>query len=100
MIIGWVFFASDNLTSAINYIKAMLGGASFINQGFLYDIRSNFVYLIIGIISALPFGKELYARIPDKAKYAITVVLSVLSFYICTAYLLDSSYNPFLYFRF
>ena len=39
-------------------------------------------------------------RDKEKARIILTVILSVLCLYISTAYLLDSTYNPFLYFRF
>lgn len=100
VVIGWVLFSLENLGNVMHYLSAMFGNASLINNSFLYLLRSNIVFLIIGFICSLPLGKELYARIPEKIRYVVTVILSVASVYICTAYLLDSTYNPFLYFRF
>lgn len=100
VMIGWVLFASEHLKGVISYLSVMFGNAPLVNSSFLYLIRSNFVFLIIGIIASLPVGKELYAKLPKKSKTVLMLLLSIVSIYICTAYLLDSTYNPFLYFRF
>lgn len=100
VMVGWVLFASEHLKGVISYLSVMFGNAPFVNSSFLYLLRSNFAFLIIGIIASFPVGKELYARLPEKLKTVLMLLLSIVSIYICTAYLLDSTYNPFLYFRF
>ena len=45
-------------------------------------------------------GQRLWAKLPRRAEALFTPVLMGLSLVVCTAYLVDGSYNPFLYFRF
>ena len=100
VIIGWVLFASDNLKGIFKYLDIMFGNAKLINNSFLYLLRSNILYIIAGILCSLPIWKELYNKMPEKIRIISTVILSLLCVYVSTAYLLDSTYNPFLYFRF
>ena len=47
-----------------------------------------------------PLGGRLWARLPEKAGRVLTPVLMLAALVLSTAYLVDGSYNPFLYFRF
>ena len=42
----------------------------------------------------------MFRKLPEKAKQAAAVVLTLAGLLVCTAYLVDGTYNPFLYFRF
>ncbi len=100
VLIGWVLFACENLSDAIIYLKSLIGinTTGLIDGTFLYNLTSNWVVLVIGILCSIPaFTKkaEFYFKNP-RAKMVLIIVL----FIICTAYLTDATYNPFLYFRF
>ncbi|MBE7017065.1 MAG: MBOAT family protein [Ruminococcaceae bacterium] len=99
---GWVLFDLPSLSAAGSYYASMFGFAQggFINASDIYYLKNFALILIITIIAALPLGKKLYHALPNKAKSIITPILIVLSLVISTAYLVDASYNPFLYFRF
>ena len=99
---GWVLFDLPSLSAAGSYYASMFGFAQggFINASDIFYLKNFGLILIITIIAALPLGKNLYHKIPDKAKSIVTPILIVLSLVISTAYLVDASYNPFLYFRF
>ena len=56
--------------------------------------------LVILVFAALPVGRKLYLRLPEKVQSVATPVLVLVSLVLCTASLVDASYNPFLYFRF
>jgi alginate O-acetyltransferase complex protein AlgI len=56
--------------------------------------------LAILVFASLPVGKRLFLRLPEKARAVLVPVLILLVLLISTAYLVDSTYNPFLYFRF
>ncbi len=101
VLIGWVLFASPTLTDACLYIKAMFGGngTGFFDGAFLYNISSYKVLLLAGVVAMLPYPKKLWDKF-CKDRIVLTQVLVILVLFICTAYLIDSSYNPFLYFRF
>lgn len=112
--ISWAIFAFDNMAQGVQYIKAMFGltGAGFVSTETLYLLLSYAVMLVVLILAATPYPKMLAAKLMDKleglkAQKAGRVVSAVLQcvfvaavFIISTAYLVDATYNPFLYFRF
>lgn len=100
VMIGWVFFAIESLPSCINYLSAMFGGVKFVSSDTIYYLKSYLPTLIVLIAAATPLGKKIFCKIPDKIKYISTPVLELFVLVLSTAYLVASTYNPFLYFRF
>lgn len=104
--LGWVIFEMDSLPGAAAYYKAMFGinGAGLLNRQTLY-ILTNFaiLFLILGI-GATPLPKKAADRLAGAERGSIHTVLScgyfALILILSAAYLVDASYNPFLYFRF
>ncbi len=101
VLIGWVLFASSNMSGAVSYISAMFGGngAGFIDDSFIYNISSYKVLLIVSLIAMMPWPKKIWDK-HVKGKMIYTLIGIAIVMIICVAYLVDSSYNPFLYFRF
>ncbi|WP_337400374.1 MBOAT family O-acyltransferase [Congzhengia sp.] len=101
VLIGWVLFASDSLTESIGYLKVMFGfsGAGAVSPMFFYDVLSNMVLLVIAAAASLPFGAKIGRRFVQKSPAAAVIPVAV-ALILCTAYLVDAGYNPFLYFRF
>ncbi len=101
VLVGWVFFASSDMSSALDYLKVMLGiGANnAVDGAFMYNLRSYGVLLIAGIIAMLPYPKKLWEKYSGK-KNVPALIAVIIALIVCTAYLVSSSYNPFLYFRF
>ncbi len=107
IIISFVIFDASSMGQAFSYIGAMFGagGYSFISAEFLYYLRSYGVVLLIAIIGATPLPKKLWERVSTSRvgqnimTFAEPITLAALLI-VCTAYLVDGSYNPFLYFRF
>ncbi|GAB6989927.1 MBOAT family O-acyltransferase [Paenibacillus pini] len=99
ILIGWVIFAFDKLPQVQGYLKAMFGlnGVPLWNDNTLYFAYTNVILIIVLVIASMPIKKvdTLVSRstIWNLAWCAILFVLSV-------AYLVDASFNPFLYFRF
>ena len=62
--------------------------------------RSYLAVLLVGIVAATPALKNLYGRIPMSVRRVTTPILVALALVASTAYLVDATYNPFLYFRF
>ena len=58
------------------------------------------VLFIVLILASTTLGRDGWQRLPKRAQQVLTPVLMVLSLVLSTAYLVDGSYNPFLYFRF
>lgn len=99
---GWVLFQLDSLTQVGAYYKAMFGGAEggLWRSSDLYYLSGFAVMLVIGIVACTPLGKKLYDKLPEKAAVWVAPVLIALVLIVGTAYLVDATYNPFLYFRF
>jgi len=115
--VGWVFFRSDTLSGAIDFLAAMFGMAK--GEGMKYTIamymnNELLLVLTVGILGSLPLktlASEYYKRLPPTFRWtdqplfhyglntftaiAITAVFlgSVMS-------LASGTYNPFIYFRF
>lgn len=100
--ISWALFAFDDLAQGIEYIKNMLfvGGVPLINDQLLYNLRNYGVLLIILTVACTPLFKKAYDKLSQQKKSIIVPVLCFVGLVISTAYLVDASYNPFLYFRF
>ena len=99
---GWVIFQQTSVSQILVFFRAMygFGAGGFIQSADLYYLSNYAVLLVVAIIASLPVGKKLYVRIPEKVRGILSPVLVLLVLVISTAYLVDSSYNPFLYFRF
>lgn len=104
VVFGWVLFDTDTLGSAWRFIKAMFGGNGvFMDSMARYMLFTNIVIFIICIFASTDrFDKWVRSlRIKREELVAYTTVAAVaVVLLICIAYLVDSTYNPFLYFRF
>ncbi len=103
VIFGWVLFASENLAYALSYFKTMFGfsQAGLCDSRFFYSLSSYVLVLVLAIAGCLPYPKRLFESAKKNRRFKIAVpYILALGFVICTAYLVDSTFNPFLYFRF
>lgn len=107
VIISFVIFDAESIKGAAVQIAAMFGFGAMplLSPETMYYLKSFIVILIIAAISATPLPKKLYHAAYGKRLSAIAVsiaepvvLLALLA--LCTAYLIDGSFNPFLYFRF
>lgn len=94
LLIGWCIFAIDNIELLFLYLKKMLTFSYSIE--WIYYIKNYFIILLICILCSTPLILEIYKKLNENIKVIIMFILFVLSI----AYLVDSTYNPFLYFRF
>jgi len=105
VVFGFVLFDAATLSGAWDCIRGMLGlgGLPIASAEGLYLLKSNALLLILAALGATPLpkriAKALEARCPKAAALLRPAALCALLL-ICTAYLVDGSYNPFLYFRF
>lgn len=105
VIVGFVIFSSTDLKVAFGNILGMfgVGAVSIINHDTLYYLLNYLPIFILGIIFSTPIIKNIVIRIKDKAPVIINilepVILGILLI-ICVSFLVDGSFNPFLYFRF
>ena len=90
---------------AMRYIGGMFGFGSVpvSSAEWLYYLRSYAVVIILAIIGATPLPKKIFARLSEKNEKLVNIaepILLVGLMIVMTAYLVDGSFNPFLYFRF
>ena len=85
----------------------MFGGAGWpaVTTETLYYAQSYGVILLLGVMGATPLCKNLYSKLSQsRSGAAILCVLEPVTvtalLVLCTAFLVDGSFNPFLYFRF
>lgn len=105
--ISFVIFKADGLNESIENLKGMLGilNIPFSNNETVYYFRSYAFVLIIAAIGATPLVKRIIERLKNhkEARKIINMVepvMLILLLLLVTAYLVDGSFNPFLYFRF
>ena len=96
ILVGWVLFAVIDLNQIINFFKKMF----IFNAGneWIYYLRNYIITYTIAIIFSTSFLKKIYNKFV-KSNIVDTIILITI-FLLSIAYLVDSSYNPFLYFRF
>ena len=109
VLISWVFFSIENTTGIKQYLLAMFGanGGGLYNREALFWGLENVVLFVIALVAATPLFSRLTARlgkastgygialyrILEKLVPAVLLIASI-------AYIVDATYNPFLYFRF
>ncbi len=103
--ISFMIFSASNLEQAIALVSGMFGGGGipFISQDTIYNLKNFGFVILIAIIGSTPLLKKIRERLISKNfKYVevIDTVIIISLLLICTAYLADGSFNPFLYFRF
>lgn len=107
VMILFIIFSSDNMPVALTNIKGLFGmnGEAFVNDYTLHYLKSYLPVLIIALLGSTPFIKILIDKL-RKNKYVNSIInilepiLIVVILVVVTSYLIDNSYNPFLYFRF
>ena len=107
VMISFIIFRADNLSEAFKIINGLFvfNKDVFINEITIYNLKNYFVVILIAILAATPILKNLIIKLKKnkKANYLINLLepfYIVFLLIIVTAYLIDNSYNPFLYFRF
>lgn len=103
ILISWAIFAFDKLDEGFEFIKILFGAGNFkiYNNLSIYYLYTNILLLIILIIASTDMPKRIWKRIKGRGKNRILEdMYLLLVFLLSIAYLVDQSYNPFLYFRF
>lgn len=106
VVVGWVFFRSENLTVGLDYIVKMFSFSKGIDYSPLIYLN-NYVYfvLLLGLLFSTPLRKILYIKLYKVVKnekqrnYLVYGFYLALFIYTITE-LAQATYNPFIYFRF
>ena len=102
VLVSWPIFAIEDFGHLTAYLKVMfgLGGTALADGTLGYYLTSYLPILCVAALTATPLGVKLYRKLPRRAAQISGVVLILVGLVLCTAYLVDGTYNPFLYFRF
>ena len=103
VVLGFVLFNATDLSQALSDIGGMFGFANvpLVNAQTLYYLRSYGLLFVVGFVGATPVVKNLSGKLENKKLgLVLETALMIVLLLVCTAYLVDGSFNPFLYFRF
>lgn len=105
VIVGWVFFEMENVSDAWALIQTMFGFGShnaFDTQS-LYFLSTYWILLLVAVTCATPFPTRVVSYVREKFNLAgdvAAITMHSLFLLLSTAFLVNATYNPFLYFRF
>lgn len=100
IVFGWFIFIYCDLENPISYLSSMFT-APAVSQVAVYDLVRSLMFLAVLCVASTNLPHKLYDKVKDYTAIRVaTVIILPISVLVCTAYLVDSSYNPFLYFRF
>ena len=102
VLVSWAIFAVEDFGHMREYLAAMFGLAQggLADGTFWYYLRSYGPTLLIAVLASVPLWAKLWKRLPRRAVQIVLPILVLAGLTFSTAYLVDSTYNPFLYFRF
>lgn len=106
VMISFVIFQSGNLTQAFSLIKGLLGlnEKIFANSFILYHLKGYIPILFLGILCTTPIFQKLILKLQNSKLNKILDFIQpfcmIILLLLVTTFLVDNSYNPFLYFRF
>lgn len=105
VVFGWMLFAAPTLGKAVSYIGNMFGihGNGFVDSTGLYYLSGNLILLLICIFCARPWIWKKYRKFALRKGVGSTIVATIgyaVILIVSVAYLVNATYNPFLYFRF
>ena len=107
VVISFVIFNAVDMKEAVEYLAGMfgMGAVPFVSEECVYYLKSYNSVLLVGMIGATPWCGKLVERIRENANgerilNVLEPIVLVGLMIVITAYLVDGSFNPFLYFRF
>ena len=107
IIISFVIFNNENIKDLWSSLYNMFNfrGLDLYNDFSTYYLKSYTVLLIVSMIGATPILKNIIQKINknvtgQKVISTINSILNIVLLVVVTAYLIDGSFNPFLYFSF
>ncbi|MGX4601220.1 MBOAT family O-acyltransferase [Faecalimicrobium sp. JNUCC 81] len=105
IMIGWVFFGSETLSYALDYISVMFGlsGNNLVDSTGLYYLYTNLILFVVLLLCSTPIVSKIFKIIIKKGKVvglSIAIFVNISVMILSISYLVNETYNPFLYFRF
>ena len=104
IVIGWVIFASDDVSVLLPYLGSMFGANGAVGGMDVYTLFTKSALLIICCVASTELPKRLFlsatGAMNEKAAFTIKSVMTIALLALSMILLIGDSYNPFLYFRF
>lgn len=103
VVLGFVIFNETNLVSIVSTFKNIffLGGIPFTNLETMYYFNNYMVVFIVSMVLSTPVIKYINNKLKLNERFEMLEgIVYIALFIVITAYIVDASFNPFLYFRF
>ena len=101
VMVSFVLFNAADLAQAGGDLAGLFGaGIPLTTAESVYYLRSFSGVFLLSVVGATPWVKSLAGRIPEKVSAVLEPIVLMGLLLVCTGYLVDGSFNPFLYFRF
>ena len=99
VMISFIIFNGENTSMILQNIGGLfgIGNIPIISPESIYYLKSYFIVILIGIIGATPLFKKITN---SKISNILEPIFLIFLLIVCTSYIVDGSFNPFLYFRF
>jgi alginate O-acetyltransferase complex protein AlgI len=103
-VFGWVLFETESLSAAARYFGAMFGASGVFSDNLsLYYLAAYAVWFAVAIFASTDIFDKAVRKLKvrhEKIYFSAKPIACAAVMFICTAYLVTATYNPFLYFRF
>lgn len=104
IVIGWVIFASDDVSVMLPYLSSMFGANGALGGMDVYTLLTRAALMVICCVASTELPRRLLVtaagKMNEKAAFTVKSVLTLVLLALSVVFLIGDSYNPFLYFRF
>ena len=106
VVFGWSLFYFEDLSKWSLFCSNLFNFSPNQILAFSFDLRQNLYWFILVILFCIPWNelpfvtKRWDAIQTNQFVYSSKIVIHIVVLLVCTSFLVGSSYNPFLYFRF
>ncbi len=103
VVIGWIIFEISSPAAEIGFIGSMFGASGIFSDSATLNIIHNYLFtIIVAAVVATGLPLKLWKMISEKIRFSDTLCFigEAAGMVASIAYLVDASYNPFLYFNF
>lgn len=96
--ISFVIFNHSNLLDVKDFMIGLFNFKYLVDKETLFYLKNYVVFFIVCIVGITPLCKNIYSRL--KNKDLVNIILIIILLVVSTAYIIDATFMPFLYFRF
>ena len=100
VVCGWVLFQITSIGDMFSYLQAMLSNNLLYAASDIHMLLSNAIIIIAAGFFSTDWIYRITNKLPEKAAFISKTCILIALFLVSTAFLVNETYNPFLYFRF